>query len=46
MPHQHAYPKVRTTLKFTIALPGLSLRAERWGFSGWQVLTQRPTTLR
>ena len=28
MPHQHAYPKVRTTLKFTTALPGLSLRAE------------------
>ena len=46
MPHQHADPKVRTTLKFTTALPGLSLRAEGWGFPGRQVLAQTPTTLR
>lgn len=45
MPHQHAYPKVRTTLKFITALPGLLLRAEGWGFPGRQVLTQPPTTL-
>lgn len=46
MPHQHACPQVGTTLKFIIALPGLSLRGEGWGFPGRQVLAQTPTTLR